>query len=233
MSTHAAPKSLLPLPRDFYLPSADVVAPLLLGHYLLRCIDGELCGGLIAETEAYVSDDPSCHAYVRETVRNRSMWGQEGRAYVYLIYGMHCCVNAVCRPKGVAEAVLIRAIEPTFGLEIMQLNRATTKARDLTNGPAKFCAALDITRAQDGVDLCDSDSPLWIARNLEAATVRETCGPIVTTTRIGITRAADWPLRFYLDQSDFVSRRVAKDEVAKAEGAKAEGAKAEKVTRIL
>lgn len=208
MSTHAPP-ALLPLPRDFYLPPADIVAPLLLGHYILRRTQG-LCGGLIVETEAYVSDDPSCHAYVRETVRNRSMWGQEGRAYVYLIYGLHCCVNAVCRPRGTAEAVLIRAIEPTFGIDIMQANRRTAKARDLTNGPAKFCAALDVTRAQDGVDLCDLHSPLWIARNPGADTVRESCGPVITTTRIGITKAVDWPLRFYLDQSEFVSRRAPK-----------------------
>ncbi len=210
MSTHAPPDSLLPLPRDFYLPAADIVAPLLLGHSILRRTPQGLCGGLIVETEAYVSDDPSCHAYVRETVRNRSMWGQEGRAYVYLIYGLHCCVNAVCRPRGTAEAVLIRAIEPAFGIDIMQANRRAAKARDLTNGPAKFCAALDVTRAQDGVDLCDLHSPLWIARNPQADALRESRGPVITTTRIGITKAVDWPLRFYLDQSEFVSRRAPK-----------------------
>jgi len=197
----------VPLPREFYEPSAAKVAPLLLGHYLIRNTPDGVCGGVIVETEAYLTDDPACHAYLRQTTRNRAMWGAPGHAYVYLIYGYHYCFNAVCGPSGLAEAVLVRAIDPTVGLEIMQRNRMVKKERDLTNGPAKFCAAMAIDRGLDEGDLCDSNSPLFIARNLEVEAFHKTYGPIITTTRIGITRAADWPLRFYLDASAFVSRK--------------------------
>jgi DNA-3-methyladenine glycosylase len=197
-----------PLPRQFYEPSAAVVAPALLGHYLLRRTPEGICGGVIVETEAYLADDPACHAYKRETPRNRAMWGEMGHAYVYLIYGYHFCFNAVCRPEGIAEAVLVRAIEPTFNLEIMRQHRAVAKERDLTNGPAKLCAAMSITRELDALDICHAASPLFIARNPQHEEVCEAHSPIVTTTRIGITLAADWPLRFYLDGSKFVSKRI-------------------------
>jgi DNA-3-methyladenine glycosylase len=196
-----------PLPREFYEPSAATVAPLLLGHYLIRDTPHGVCGGVIVETEAYLTDDPACHAYLRQTTRNRAMWGPPGHAYVYLIYGYHHCFNAVCQPAGVAEAVLVRAIHPTVGLEIMQRNRPVSKERDLTNGPAKFCAALQIDRSQNEVDLCDAYSPLFIARNPDLKNFNKTHGPIITTTRIGISQAADWPLRFYLDANPFVSRK--------------------------
>lgn len=197
-----------PLPREFYAPSAKIVAPLLLGHYLLRRTENGLCGGEIVETEAYLSDDPACHAYKRETPRNRAMWGQHGHAYVYLIYGYHFCFNAVCQPRGVAEAVLVRAIEPSFGRDILKENRPTLRERDLTNGPAKFCAAMQIDRALDGADICHSEAPLFIAKNPQRERFIEENAPLITTTRIGITQAADWPLRFYLDGSEFVSKRV-------------------------
>ena len=196
-----------PLPRTFYEPSAKIVAPLLLGHTLLRRTPHGICGGVIVETEAYLTDDPACHAYKRKTPRNRAMWGAPGHAYVYLIYGYHFCFNAVCRPKGVAEAVLVRAIEPTFGLEIMRANRAVPRERDLTSGPAKLCAALQITREFDGADICDADSPLFIAENPQREAFLAAYAPLVTTTRIGIAQAADWPLRFYLGGSNFVSKR--------------------------
>jgi DNA-3-methyladenine glycosylase len=195
-----------PLSRKFYTPSADLIAPDLLGHFLLRRIGDEICGGVIVETEAYLTDDPACHAYLRQTPRNEAMWGQAGRAYVYLIYGYHFCFNAVCREQGVAEAVLVRAIEPAFGIETMQRFRPTD-SKNLTNGPAKLCAAMQIDRALDEVDLCDDNSPLFIARNPKRSTLMKERAPLVTTTRIGITRAADWPLRFYLGGSTHVSRR--------------------------
>jgi DNA-3-methyladenine glycosylase len=160
------------------------------------------------ETEAYLVNDPACHGYKRETPRNRAMYGPPGHAYVYFIYGNHWCFNAVCRPKGVAEAVLVRAIEPTLGVEWMQRQRAVRKPADLTNGPAKFCAALDIDRALDHADLCSLDSPVFIAENAARTKLLRKLGPVVTTTRIGITQAADWSLRFYLEGSTFVSRRV-------------------------
>lgn len=200
-------KGFSPLPRAFYEPSAKIVAPMLLGHTLLRRTPQGICGGVIVETEAYLIEDPACHAYKRETPRNRAMWGEMGHAYVYLIYGYHFCFNAVCRPIGGAEAVLVRAIEPTFGSEIMRVNRPVLRDRDLTNGPAKFCAAMQITREFDSIDICHSGSPLFIAENPEREAFLTAKGPLVTTTRIGISKAPDWPLRFYLSGSKFVSKR--------------------------
>jgi len=192
----------------FYEPTAKVVAPRLLGHWLLRRTEQGLSGGIIVETEAYLVNDPACHGYKRESPRNRAMYGPPGHAYVYFIYGNHWCFNAVCRPRGVAEAVLVRAIEPGLGVEWMQRQRTVHKPADLTNGPAKFCEALDIDRAMDHADLCSLDSPVFIAENTERTKLLRKFGPVVTTTRIGITQAADWPLRFYLQGSAFISRRV-------------------------
>ncbi len=164
-------------------------------------------GGIIVETEAYLSNDPACHGAPGPTPRNKVMFGSPGHGYVYLIYGYHFCVNAVCRPAGVAEAVLIRAIEPAFGEDFMRHERPVAPHKDLTNGPAKLCEALGIDRGLDGVDICDQTSTLFIAENPNAQKVRRSKGPVVTTTRIGITKAAALPLRFYLEGSAFVSRR--------------------------
>ncbi|HVV70144.1 MAG TPA: DNA-3-methyladenine glycosylase, partial [Verrucomicrobiae bacterium] len=133
-----------PLPRSFYEPSARLVAPELLGHWLIRRTESGVCGGLIVETEAYLRDDPACHAAPGRTKRNRVMFGPAGHAYVYFIYGAHYCINAVCQPEGSAEAVLIRAIEPAFGVNLMEERRRCSSPRDLTNGPAKLCEAMDI-----------------------------------------------------------------------------------------
>lgn len=196
-----------PLTRNFYQPSAREVAPKLLGHWLIRRTAGGLCGGPIVETEAYLCDDPACHGAPGPTARNRVMFGPPGHAYVYLIYGYHFCVNAVCRPTGCAEAVLLRASEAEFGWELMQRNRPVSRKHHLTNGPAKLCQAMQIDRTLDGVDLCNSESPLFIARNPAVAEFTTVCGPVITTTRIGITKAADLALRFYLAGSPFVSKK--------------------------
>lgn len=197
-----------PLPRSFYEPPADVVAPRLLGHWLVRRTPEGYCGGPIVETEAYLSDDPACHGAPGLTPRNRTMFGPPGRAYVYLIYGLHYCVNAVCRPENVAEAVLIRALEPAFGETWMHTQRAVKTTGRLTNGPAILCEAMNITRGLDGVDLCDAASDLFLAENPDVKKFRRGRGPVVTTTRIGITKAAALPLRFYLAGSTFVSKRA-------------------------
>ncbi len=134
------------------------------------------------------------------------MFGAPGWAYVYLIYGYHYCVNAVCQPAGTAEAVLIRAIEASLGVSTMLRNRQVSHETKLTNGPAKLCEALAIDRKLDGVDLCDQHSRLFIAENPDQRLFRRRLGPVVTTARVGITRAAELPLRFYLASSPFVSR---------------------------
>jgi len=199
---------LTPLARAFYEPSAKIVAPKLLGHFLVRNTPVGASGGIIVETEAYLSNDPACHGAPGPTLRNKVMFGGPGHGYVYLIYGYHFCVNAVCRPAGVAEAVLIRAIEPTIGNEFMRHERSVARDNDLTNGPAKLCEALGIDRGLDGVDICDPTSALFVAENRDVAKVRRSMGPVVTTTRIGITRAAALPLRFYLNGSSFISKRA-------------------------
>ena len=198
--------ALAPLPRSFYEPSADRVALELLGHWLLRRTPQGLCGGPIVEIEAYLWNDPACHAVRGQSERNRVMFGLPGHAYVYFIYGAHYCVNAVCRPAGTGEAVLIRAIEPSLGREILARRRHSATVRLLTNGPAKLCEAMNIDRKLDGADLCSGDSPLFIAQNPELKAFLRTQGPVVTTTRIGITKAAHLPLRFCLKNSAFLSR---------------------------
>jgi len=194
-----------PLPPAFYEATAESVAPALLGHYLVKQ-GAESCGGVIVETEAYLADDPASHSYRGETARNRAMFGPQGRAYVYLIYGMHYCVNAVCRPRGVGEAVLIRALEPMIGEETMRSRRPVNGRRQLTNGPAKLCAALGIGRELDAVDLCCTASALVIARNPAVEETLLKLGPLKVTPRVGITKAAARPLRFLLSGSDCVSR---------------------------
>jgi DNA-3-methyladenine glycosylase len=116
-------------------------------------------------------------------------------------------MNAVCQPPGVAEAVLIRAVEVALGEESMLKRRPAAAPRDLTNGPGKLCLAMDIDRGLDGVDVCDVHSPLFVARNPAVENFRKQRGPLVTTTRVGLTKAAHLPLRFYLGGSAVVSQR--------------------------
>ena len=196
-----------PWPRSFYEPSAEVVAPRLLGQLLIHNTPEGPCGGPIVETEAYLTGDAASHSFNGETARNRVMWGPPGHSYVYFIYGNHWCFNVVCQPVGKAEAVLIRAIEPAVGLELMQGRRTVSDPRNLTNGPGKLCAALGIDGASQGSDLCDTKSGLFIARNPSLKTFMRDRGPMITTTRVGIVKAATLPLRFYLAGSEFVSRR--------------------------
>jgi DNA-3-methyladenine glycosylase len=198
----------VPLPRKFYEPSAEIVAPLLLGHWLIRNTPQGPCGGPIVETEAYIKGDPACHAAPGRTKRNRVMWEEPGHSYVYLIYGFHFCFNTVCRPKDEAEAVLIRAVEPQFGEKFMHELRPVAKTENLTNGPGKLCSAMNIDRGLDGADLCDPNSQIFVAQNPELKKFLKQRGLMITTTRIGLTKAADLPLRFYLDGSSFVSKRA-------------------------
>ncbi len=197
----------IPLPLDFTRPTADEVAPALLGHLLMRRVDNVWMGGEIVETEAYLVDDPACHAYVRETPRNRVMWGDYGFAYVFKIYGGYHCFNVVCRPQGRAEAVLIRAIEPTFGIEKMRELRPDKSDRELTNGPSKLCIALGIDSDDNGMPLSSPDSDLILADNPDRDAFLQTRAPMIQTTRIGLSKGVDWPLRWILASSKSISRR--------------------------
>ena len=182
------------LTREFFARSVHQVAPELIGSTL--CVDG--VGGRIVEVEAYDQDDPASHGFRGPTPRTASMFGPPGHAYVYRSYGIHWCLNLVCAPEGRAEAALVRALEPTLGLEVMSERRGLDAARALCSGPGKLCQALGVTRALDGFAL---DAPPF-----ELVT-RESELPLVVGPRIGITRAVEQPWRYGLAGSPFLSRR--------------------------
>ncbi|HEY8325046.1 MAG: DNA-3-methyladenine glycosylase [Ktedonobacterales bacterium] len=195
-----------PLPRAFYDRPTLEVARELIGKTLLRRTGEGVAGGLIVETEAYVSAiDPSAHGFRGQTPRNRSMFGEPGHAYVYRSYGIHFCLNVVTEGEGVAAAVLIRAIRPLVGVELMRARRGERIAeRDLARGPGRLCQALALTLADDGADLLGPS--LWLAETpaMEAAL------PIAATPRVGIAQAAEWPWRFVVAGDPFVSARGVK-----------------------
>src|SRR5271168_1311323 len=167
------------------------VARFLIGKLLVRTLPEGAAGGRIVETEAYGVGDPAGHSFRGITQRNRALFLERGHAYVYLAYGISFMLNVSSEAPGVGAGVLIRAIEPTHGIAIMQRNRGTERMRDLARGPGRLCAALEIDRRLDGIDLCHA-GPLWLGTDGQAA------GEIGLSKRIGITRAADSPLRFYL-----------------------------------
>jgi DNA-3-methyladenine glycosylase len=204
--------ALAPLPRAFYDRPTLEVARGLLGKTLLRRTEDGLAGGVIVETEAYVSAiDPAAHAYRGKTPRNASMFAAPGTAYVYRSYGIHYCLNVVTESEGVAAAVLLRAIRPTVGLELMRRRRGPgISDRDLARGPGRLCQALALTTADDGTDLLGD--ALWIAETPDARPLT-----IVATPRIGITQAADWPWRFVLAGERYVSARGVRSEVEAVE----------------
>jgi len=181
------------LTREFFARSVHEVAPELIGVTLL--VDG--VGGRIVEVEAYDQDDPASHGFRGRTARTASMFGPPGHAYVYRSYGVHWCLNLVCADEGRAEAALVRALEPTAGLDAMRERRGVRAERALCSGPGKLCQALAITRALDGWPL---EPPFeLLAREAEL--------PLAVGRRIGITRAAERPWRYGLAGSPFLSRR--------------------------
>jgi DNA-3-methyladenine glycosylase len=186
------------LGADFFDRSVHTVARELIGCELL--VDG--VGGVIVETESYERDDPACHAYVGLTPRTATIFGPPGRAYVYLSYGIHRMLNFVCEPDGTAAAVLIRALEPTRGLEAMRARRGRPEARELCSGPGKLAEALAIPLTLNGASLAEPPfelrAPAAAWRGVEVAT-----GP-----RIGITKATDLPWRVCAAGSPFLSRPV-------------------------
>jgi DNA-3-methyladenine glycosylase len=175
-----------------------LLARFLIGKVLVRVLAEGVAAGRIVETEAYGIGDLAGHAYRGLTPRNRALFLERGHAYVYLAYGTSFMLNVSSETPGVGAGVLIRAIEPTDGIGIMARNRNTVRLRDLARGPGRLAAALAIDRGLDGIDLC-RPGPLWLGSDGQAPE------EIGQSKRIGITRAADSPLRFYVRGNRFVS----------------------------
>jgi DNA-3-methyladenine glycosylase len=193
--TRHAPKLL---PKTFYSRSPEIVARALLGKLLIRDLHGERLTGRIIEVEAYLGlTDPASHAYRGLTPNNFPLFGPPGRTHVYFIYGMYYCVNASAHLPGEAGGVLIRAIAPIDGIDTMARLRGLSpnaKPKLLTGGPGRLCQALDITRKNSNdLDLTSHDSAIQIADDGQHYT------KIQTTPRIGLSKAADRPLRFLID----------------------------------
>ena len=174
------------------------LARFLIGKMLVRILAEGVAGGRIVETEAYGVGDPAGHAYRGVTPRNRTLFLERGHAYVYLAYGVSFMLNVSSETSGVGAGVLIRAIEPTIGVTIMERNRGAGRVRDLARGPGRLCEALGIDRRLDGIDLCQA-GPLWLGSDGQAS------DEIGQSKRIGIARAADSPLQFYVRGNGFVS----------------------------
>ena len=183
------------LRQEFFARSVHEVAPDLVGATLLV----EEVGGTIVEVEAYDHEDPAAHGYRGRTARNASMFGPPGHAYVYRSYGVHWCLNFVCEDEGTASAVLVRALEPTDGLELMRARRGLEDDRLLCAGPGRLCQALAVSREHDGLPL---DRPPF---RLES---RDRDLDVTAAPRVGITRAADLPWRYAATGSPYLSRRL-------------------------
>ena len=195
------------LPRDFFARDTLTVARELLGQRLVRLLDGgdKRLSGRIVEVEVYVGEnDEACHASRGRTKRNAPMFGPPGHAYVYFIYGMHHCFNVVTEREGFPAAVLIRALEPLEGIELMRELRGGRPDLPLTSGPARLCQALDIDRRLDGADLCTPGAPLFLERDTAVPDANVVAGP-----RIGVRgneAALTAPWRLYVQDNRYVSR---------------------------
>ncbi|MEO7208988.1 MAG: DNA-3-methyladenine glycosylase [Steroidobacteraceae bacterium] len=191
-------KSIERLPRTS-LPSDTVeLARALLGKVLVRQFSGGIVAGRIVETEAYLQNDPACHAFRGITPRNRSLFLEHGHAYVYLCYGTSYLLNVSSEPGGIGSGVLLRALEPMLGTEDMQRNVSHVKLADLTRGPGRLTAALRVNLRHDGLNLFD-DKQLWIGSDgHKVASIGE-------SIRIGLTKAAEERLRFFVQGSRYLS----------------------------
>lgn len=206
MTKNAAPGArrsrLAPaLPRDFYDRDTELVARDLLGAVLECRTEQGIAAGRIVETEAYLGEhDLACHAAAGRTERTRPLYGRPGIAYVYFIYGMYWCVNAVTRAEHQPSAVLIRAVEPVTGFDLMRRRRQNVRRDvDLSNGPGKLCLALGIDGRMNATSL--QRPPLVIRSGVSIADA-----DVTVTPRIGITQSADWPLRWFITDNAYVSK---------------------------
>lgn len=190
-----------PLDKCFYERDTKRVAQELLGCRLLHFSPEGPVGGIIVETEAYLGrDDPACHSARGKTKRNATMFKGAGISYVYLIYGIHYCYNVTTNIAAKPEAVLIRALEPDTGIEIMRERRKQKKLTDLCSGPGKLTQALGITLEVDGQSVISGSVKIFPSRTVQK-------NEIVVTTRVGISVAADLLLRYYLKNSKFISKK--------------------------
>lgn len=181
------------LGRSWFERDAPAVAAALLNKVLVVTIDGAMCSGRITETEAYTQDDPASHTYRGRTERNSIMFGEAGHLYVYLSYGIHHCLNVVTGHLGDGQAVLLRAIDPLDGIDVMRERRGGRSDRDLSNGPGKLAQALGLGLDQNGLDLLSTDSIVAILDDGVGPPKHPRVGP-----RIGISKATAKPWRFRL-----------------------------------
>lgn len=198
------------LPRSFYTQRTLTVAKELLGKIFTRKIGNNYLSGMIVETEAYLFNDPASHSFRGVTERNKPMFNHSGFLYVYFTYGMHYCANVVTFKAGIGEAVLIRAVEPIDGIEVMTRNRFDNvigthlkdglKLQNLTNGPAKLAKAFALTKSQNEIDLCGKE--IFITDGIVIPKSN-----MIATSRIGINSAVDKKWRFYVKGNAWVSRK--------------------------
>lgn len=198
---------LVKLPQSFYIREATVVAKELLGKIFVRKTNGGLLAARITETEAYDGRiDPAAHSFVGKTKRNETMFEKGGLLYVYFIYGMYYCSNVVTGEEGEGSAALLRAMEPLAGVKQMALNRygkedlTRKEFVSLLNGPGKLCMAFDLTKKENGANLCGDE--IFIATEKE-----EKKFEITETSRIGIKKGTEFDWRFYIKDSEFISRK--------------------------
>ena len=174
------------------------LARTLLGKVLVRQFGSGMAAGRIVETEAYLQHDPACHAFRGMTPRNRSLFLEHGHAYVYLCYGTSYLLNVSSEPGGIGSGVLLRALEPVFGVEHMQRNARHVKLADLTRGPGRLTAALRVNRRHDGLNLF-TNKQLWIGSD------GHQIGPVGESVRIGLTKGAEERLRYFVSGSRYLS----------------------------
>ena len=197
------------LPRSFYTQRTLTVAKELLGKIFVHKIGTKYISGMIVETEAYLFNDPASHSFRGLTERNKPMFNNGGFLYVYFTYRMHYCANIVTYREGIGEAVLIRAVEPIDGIEVMYANRKFRDDRHrkgdghlhiLTNGPAKFAKAFSLTKIHTGIDLIGNEIFITEGKSIPNSS-------IVKTTRIGISSAIDKKWRFYVKGNEWISKK--------------------------